>query len=196
MFAHGDATDFARILVDKSPEMEPLLVSMAIATGIDQGTFTTELAYVVDGDGSQPGLEPELGIISLTDEVEAPNYATPPILTTAQTAIVDQLSRRRVFEERQQRLNFTHPYLRAGAQMLLMPDLPADVAQVRDRLVRGIGSLSPETSLAAARNLRWVRAMMAGERGPGVVLRGCRARSSLNLSRDPGRLFRLPAGSR
>ena len=161
VFAHGDATDFARMLVDKSPDMEPMLVSMAIATSIDRGTFTTELAYVVDGDGSQPGLVPELGIISLTDNVEAPNYSTPPMLTAAQTAIVDQLSRRRVFEERQQRLNFTHPYLRAGAQMLMIPDLPADVAKVRDRLVRGIGSLSPETSLAVARNLRWVRAMMA-----------------------------------
>ena len=168
VFAHGDATDFARILVDKSPDMEPVLVSMAIATGIDQGTFTTELAYVVDGDGSQPGLVPELGVISMTDEVVAPDYSTPPMLTAAQTAIVDQLSRRRVFEERQQRLNFTHPYLRAGAQMLVMPDLPADMAKVRDRLVRGIGSLSPETSLAVARNLRWVRAMMAGSEDPAL----------------------------
>jgi hypothetical protein len=40
VFAHGDATDFARMLVDKSPDMEPVLVSMAIATSIDQGTFT------------------------------------------------------------------------------------------------------------------------------------------------------------
>lgn len=168
VFALGDATDFARILVDKSPDIEPLLVSMAIATRIDQGTFATELAYVLDGDGNQPGLVPRLGIISLTEEVEAPNYTTPPLLTAAQTAIVDQLSRRRVFEERQQRLNFTHPYLRAGAQMLVMPDLPADVAKVRDRLLRGISSLSPETSLAVARNLRWVRAMMAGSENPAL----------------------------
>ncbi len=168
VFAHGDATDFARILVEKSPDMEPVLVSMAIATGIDQGTFTTELAYVLDGDGSQPGLEPEIKVISLGDEVGAPDYAARPHLTPAQEQIVDQLARRRVFEQRQQRLNFTHPYLRAGAQMLLMPDLPADVAKVRVRLTRGIGSLSPETSLMVARNLRWVHSMMAESDDPGL----------------------------
>jgi len=171
VFAHADATDFARILVEKSPDMEPVLVSMAIATDIDQGTFTTELAYVVDGDDSQPGLVPELGIVSLKDEVDAPDYSTPPMLTPAQTAIVDQLSRRRIFEERHQSLNFTHPYLRAGAQMLVIPDLPADVAKVRDRLVRGIGSRSPATSLSVARNLNWVRAMMVRSEDPALCFK-------------------------
>lgn len=40
--------------------------------------------------------------------------------------------------------------------MLLRPDLPGDKELTRERLLRAIGSLSPDVSLSAARNLGWI----------------------------------------
>lgn len=87
-------------------------------------------------------------------------YAAAPQLSPDQTHALDMLERRRVVEERQSRTNFTHPFLRAGAQMLMRPDLPKDRDRIRFRLLRGIAGLSAETSLSVARNLGWVRSLV------------------------------------
>lgn len=157
VFAHSDASDFARILVTKNQAVEPMLATAAIATRSDRGASRTELAYVIDGKEDLPGLRPKWAVVSMGGpEPELPNYAAPPALTADQQAAHDLLARRRVIEEREHRTNFPHPYLRAGAQMLLRPDLPGDKELTRDRLLRAIGSLSPDVSLSAARNLGWI----------------------------------------
>lgn len=157
VFAHSDASDFARILVTKNQAVEPMLATAAIATRPDRGASRTELAYIIDGKEDLPGLRPKWGVISMGEpETELPNYAAPPALTADQRAAHDLLARRRVIEEREHRTNFLHPYLRAGAQMLLRPDLPGDKELTRERLLRAIGSLSPDVSLSAARNLGWI----------------------------------------
>ncbi|MFT8440005.1 hypothetical protein [Acetobacter fabarum] len=169
VFAHGDAADFARILVTKGPDMEPLLVAAAIATEIDRGAFVRELAYIIDGDDTLPGLEAKRGVLRFSGGPRhEPNYTIQPALTAGQTSVLDQLSRRRVIENRQQRVNFTHPYLRAAAQTLMVPDLPSDLDHMRCRLLRGIGSLSPETSLAVARNLAWIGALLVSGASPNI----------------------------
>jgi hypothetical protein len=164
--ARRDASDFARTLAMQAPGFGDLLTAAALATTASEGARDAELAFIVNGDDDRPGLEPSFPWIAFTDSPRPPPvYAAPPLLSDGQQRALDTLQRRRVIEERDGRFNFTHPYLRAGAQTLISPDIPSDRERILGQVDRAIACSSPVTSLAAARNLRWLRLALRNDEG-------------------------------
>lgn len=160
--ARSDAVDFARGLAAASAGCRAMLSAAALATGPGQAAAVPELAFIANGAAARPGLEPESILIRLgADRRPPPTYDVPPELAESQALAVDDLQRRRILGLGERGLNFTHPYLRAGAQALLRPDIPGDLDRVVEQAERGLACVDASTSLAAARNLRWLRAAVA-----------------------------------
>jgi hypothetical protein len=156
--ARRDASDFARALMMQVPAIGDLLTASALATTASEAAADAELAFIVNGGGARPGLEPSWLVIALGGERRSPpGYDVTPELESGQRFALETLQRRRVLEARDSRLNFTHPYLRAGAQTLVTPDIPLDRQRILGQVERALACASPVTSLAAARNLRWLR---------------------------------------
>lgn len=156
--ARRDASDFARSLAEKAPDIRDLLTASALATTASEGAAATEFAFIVNGGTDRPGLENFMGVIEFGSKTQQPPaYLNQPILSSGQQHALDALQRRRVLEERDSLFNFTHPYLRAGAQTLVSPDIPRDQESILGQVERAIACSSPVTSLAAARNLYWLR---------------------------------------
>ncbi|PNQ77419.1 hypothetical protein BA950_05180 [Erythrobacter sp. SAORIC-644] len=157
--ARSDAVDFARALAGISVGSRTMLSAAALATNPGQAAALPELAFIANGGTARPGFEPESYVISFgTDPRPVPTYLVPPQLADGQVLAVDDLQRRRVLEQSDSGLNFTHPYLRAGAQALLRPDIPGDLDRLVEQVERSLACVHSSTSLAAARNLRWLRA--------------------------------------
>jgi len=167
--ARRDATDFARALTMQMPAIGDLLTASALATTASEGAHDTELAFIINGGETRPGLERSSFIIALGGERRPPpSYPMQPQLDDGQRFALETLQRRRVIEERGTRLNFSHPYLRAGAQTLITPDIPSDRKRILEQVERSIACASPGTSLAAARNLCWLRLSLPDDQSGGV----------------------------
>lgn len=164
MQSRRDAQDFARTLAERTPAMRELLTASAIATTAVEGTSNTELAFIIDGDKDRPSVEKAHKVTLFgAQQEDAPVYAKTPIVTTCQQFALETLKRKRVIEQRSEGINFSHPYLRAGAQALVAPEIPEDTQRILGQVERAIASCSPVTSLAAARNLRWLRHALASQ---------------------------------
>lgn len=164
MQSRRDAQDFARSLAERIPSMRDLLTASAIATTAVEGTIDTELAFIIDGDTDRPSVQDANRIITLgVQQDKAPSYSKTPIVTPNQKLALETLKRKRVVEEHARGLNFSHPYLRAGAQALIAPEIPEDKQRILEQIGRAIASCSPVTSLAAARNLHWLRHASASQ---------------------------------
>lgn len=178
--ARRDASDFARTLMSQAPAIGDLLTASALATTASEGAAEEELAFIVNGGEARPALQPSSYLIALGDERSPPpRYEVTPALDLDQRLAVETLQRRRVLEARDVHLNFTHPYLRAGAQTLVAPDIPADRQRILGQIDRAIACASPATSLAAARNLRWLRLALPDHGASdvfGVARHGIRSR--------------------
>ncbi len=167
--AQRDASDFARTLAMQAPGIGDLLTASALATTASEGAADAELAFIVNGGEDRPGLEPSPLLIAVGDDPRPPPaYGAPPLLSDGQQHALDTLQRRRVLEERDSRFNFTHPYLRAGAQTLISPEILRDQERILGQVERAIACSSPVTSLAAARNLRWLRLALPADGGSAV----------------------------
>jgi len=155
-----DAVDFARSLSEKHPGARSVLIAAAIGTEIHRPIVELDLAYMTSSSEERPGFADEFSSITIGDSWEPPpppSYENPCRLTEEASAALVVLQRRRVLGVDGDNYNFTHPYLRAGAQALAMPDIPADRELLLKQLQRGLGCASPITTLAAAQNLRWMR---------------------------------------
>ncbi len=158
--ARSDASSFARALAEQVPSVQELLMACSLATTGSEAAAVAELAFIVNGNKELPGLAEELQVTELfgdTSKELPPGYEVEPCLDRAQQHGLEVLQRRRVLAEQGSLFNFTHPYLRAGAQTLTTPDIPSDLERVLSQLERAISCPSPVTSLAASRNLRWTR---------------------------------------
>ncbi|TXL75439.1 ATP-binding protein [Vineibacter terrae] len=158
--ARKDASDFARTLAMQTPGLSDLLTASALATTASDGAAASDLAFIISGGNDRPALAPKVDVVTIGHSRPPPSYPSEPLLSEQQRHGLEVLQRRRVIEDRDGRYNFTHPYLRAGAQALVTPDIPADLQRIRTQLERAIACPSPVTSLAAARNLRWTRSAL------------------------------------
>lgn len=162
MQSRRDAQDFARMLAERMPEVRELLTASAIATTTADGAGETELAFIINGEDDRLSVENSNSVVVFGGKDEcAPTYADPPKVSSTQQHALETLMRKRVIESRSKGINFSHPYLRAGAQALTCPDIPQDTKRIVDQIERAIACCSPATSLAAARNLRWLRRTLA-----------------------------------
>lgn len=163
-----DASDFARSLAMQSHNLHEILTASALATTPSEGVTSTELSFIINGGDDLPSISDTTGIISVWGSDESfdvskpPTYQSTQLLDLAQNHCLEELQRRRIITGQGNQINFTHPYLRAGAQTLITPDIPSDLPRVLDQLKRAIACPSPITSLAAARNLRWIRLALQG----------------------------------
>ncbi|MEP3945166.1 hypothetical protein [Ascidiaceihabitans sp.] len=167
--ARRDAVDFAKSLADVSPEYRAMLCAAALATGPGQEAAIPELAFVANGGEARPSLADDLGITLGASPRPAPQYSNPPQLDEAQGLAVDNLQRRRILNFRGKGLNFTHPYLRAGAQAVLQPEIPSDLDLLIAQTERSLACANAGTSLATARNLRWLRAAVPPDMRPTIL---------------------------
>lgn len=155
-----DAIDFARSLSEKHPDTRRVLIAAAIGTEIHRPIVEPDLAYMISSSEERPGFADEFSSITIGSSWDAPpppSYEIPCRLTVEARAALDVLQRRRVLWVDGDNYNFTHPYLRAGAQALAVPDIPEDRELLLEQLQRALGCASPITTLAAAQNLRWMR---------------------------------------
>lgn len=157
--ARRDAIDFARSLAEKHMGARDLLVAAAIGTEIARPIATAELEFLVRGGDERPGFSDHFASITLgsRDSLSPPAYATSRELPMELATTLEILQRRRIVAANGDTYNFTHPYLRAGAQALAVPDIASDRKRLLEQLERGLACPSPITSLAAAENLRWMR---------------------------------------
>jgi len=183
-----DAIDFARSLSEKHTGARSVLIAAAIGTEIHRPISEPDLAYMISSSEERPGFVEEFASISLGGDwnpASPPTYEAPSELSQQARAALTILQRRRVLWAEESDFNFTHPYLRAGAQALAVPDIPQDRALLLEQLQRGLGCASPITSLAAAQNLRWMRLAFQGHHGAGLFeLAKLGTRSKFPATRD------------
>lgn len=163
--ARSDAVDFARSLATASMGYRTMLSAAALGTAPGQAAAILELAFIANGGEARPGFAPKDAPIWRLGGTRrsAPAYEALPELDDNQAFAIDNLQRRRIISSEERGLNFTHPYLRAGAQALLRPDIPSDLDWVVKQTERALACVDASTSLAAARNLRWLRAAVESD---------------------------------
>lgn len=183
-----DAIDFARSLSEKLTGARSVLIAAAMGTEIHRPIGEPDLAYMISSSEERPGFVEEFASITLGGDwtpAPPPAYETPCELSQEARAALTALQRRRVLWAEESDFNFTHPYLRAGAQALAVPDIPQDRAPLLEQLQRGLACASPITSLAAAQNLRWMRSAFQGHHGAGLFeLARLGTRSKFPATRD------------
>jgi hypothetical protein len=183
-----DAVDFARSLSDQHNGARDILIAAAIGTEIQRPITRAELAYIISSSEEHPGFAKEFEPIFFGSDwtpTAPPSYTAPRELSSEAQAALAVLQRRRVLWADDLSYNFTHPYLRAGAQALSVPDIPQDRALLLEQLQRGLGCASPITSLAAAQNLRWMRSAFRGHHESGLFdLAKLGTRSKFPATRD------------
>lgn len=160
--ARRDAIDFARSLAEQHVGARDILVSAAIGTELSSPIASSELAFLSQGGDERPGFKKDYEASSFggfegKDAVPPPEYAASYELPMEFIETLKKLQRLRIFAMSGTGYNFTHPYLRAGAQALAMPDIVEDRQRLLELVGRGLACPSPITSLAAAENLRWMR---------------------------------------
>jgi|GEM_PF-1328599 len=183
-----DAIDFARSLADKLPGARDVLIAAAIATEIQRPIGEPDLAYMISSSEERPGFEEEFTSVMLgTDWAPSPppSYENSCELSQEAKTALTLLQRRRVLWAEEHNFNFTHPYLRAGAQALVVPDIPQDRVSLLEQLQKALGCASPMTSLAAAQNLRWMRPAFQDNHAAGLFeLAKLGTRSKFPATRD------------
>ncbi|WP_267096093.1 hypothetical protein [Xanthomonas sacchari] len=162
--ARRDAIDFARSIAGQHAGAADVLVAAAISTEPARSVAEIDLAFVADGALERPNFQGEFDTLTLVekDRMPPPAYQDTPALPLDMSHALTVLQRRRVIALERNEFNFTHPYLRAAAQALATPDIPSDLGRLTQKLARALASPSPQTSLAAAQNLRWLRAAFSG----------------------------------
>ena len=157
--AHRDGVDFARSLSEQHPGARDVLIAAAIGTQPTRAVSADELAFLIHGGSDRPAFAGKFETIEFggDKEIPEPAYTSAPQLSANSHASLDTLQRRRVLAETSGTYNFTHPYLRGGAQALVMPDIPSDRNRLIEQIERGLACPSPVTSRATSDNLRWMR---------------------------------------
>lgn len=165
--ARGDAVDFAQALADESAAAGAVLRGVAVSTETATGVGETELAFVTSASEDRPSLDRSNGVLEFgrRRSTVAPVYAAAPLLSEALRNATITLRRRRVLDSQSNRLNFVHPYLRAGAQAIFRPELDEDVDAAVAFTERALAAVDPKVSLAAARNLDWIASALATREG-------------------------------
>lgn len=163
----GDAIDFAQALADESAAAGAVLRGVAVSSETATGVGETELAFVTSASEERPSLDRSNGVLVFGSRkpTVAPVYAAAPLLSEASRDAMISLRRRRVLDRQSNRLNFVHPYLRAGAQAIFRPDLDEDVDAAVAFTERALAAVDPKVSLAAARNLDWIASALAAREG-------------------------------
>jgi hypothetical protein len=152
--SRADAADYAQALAHETPQAGSVLKAVAVTTEAGVGVAKRELAFVLSDNDDKPSLGGLKNSGLVIDDTPQPlTYRIAPTLNDVATRAEETLRRRRVLEEQTGRVNFVHPYHRAGAQAIFRPDLPEDMKEAIALTERALTVIDPEVSLAAARNL-------------------------------------------
>ena len=178
-----------RSLSDKHTDARSVLIAAAIGTEIHRPISEPDLAYMISSSEQRPGFVEEVCVDFFGGRLEPPPLlppTRPPASYHSRRGLHLPYSKGAAFSGSEESdFNFTHPYLRAGAQALAVPDIPQDRALLLEQLQRALGCASPITSLAAAQNLRWMRLAFQGHHGAGLFeLAKLGTRSKFPATRD------------
>jgi hypothetical protein len=161
--AREDASELGQALSDEVSKA--VLMGLAAATGPGHPVTETELAFVLGYGGNKLlGISRIIGSgFSLGGKtgLNTPQgntaYELSPQLSDDDHDAIDKLELRRIIEWfEQERLSFSHPFYRAAAETLFTGATRRSAKIILTLLERGIFSLSPITSRAAARNIDWI----------------------------------------
>jgi hypothetical protein len=147
------------------PGMDEVLIALATGTTVELNIHETELRFILAPrvDDERPSLRRNvLGTMysvgaNLPAEPEFPDYVKLAELSDDHDAALAFLEKRR-YVERDERgfYNVSLPFYRAAANETLRSTDRFSVAKVRRIVDRGLFCLSPQTSRAVARNIKWI----------------------------------------
>ncbi|HEY8096671.1 MAG TPA: hypothetical protein VIE65_11360, partial [Methylobacter sp.] len=168
--AHEDASELGQALSEEVSKT--VLMGLAVTTCPGHPVAETELAFVLGYGGNKllgisriKGSRISLGGgMGLNIPQGNSTYELSPQLSKDDQDVLDKLELRRIIEWfEQERLSFSHPFYRAAAETLFSGATRLSVQTIRTLLERGIFSLSPITSRAAARNIDWIHEKLTTE---------------------------------
>ncbi len=168
--AREDAAQLGRTLA--ADGLEGLAIALAVATAPQEPIGLVHLAYVRGSGGAGlPSKRSELGTAVTiggppVPPPAAPAYDEPPELAADDRSGLDALERKRlVTVDGQPAAGFAHPFYRAAAEALLDAPTYHATQAIADAVRRGLFCLSPQTSRAAARNLRSIYSRLGARPG-------------------------------
>ncbi|EIM04330.1 hypothetical protein LRK24_11285 [Rhodanobacter denitrificans] len=137
---------------------------LAVCTQPDVTVSQTELAYVLGQGGSRlpglivsPGFSLTLGPLSDSSKNAEVHYQSIAALDGDDVEKLDKLELRRIIAwGGSSSLNFTHPFYRSAAEILLDDATRSSKEQVLKFIERGLFCLSAATSRSTARSLHWI----------------------------------------
>jgi hypothetical protein len=161
--AREDASELGQALSEEV--IKTVLMGLAAATSPGHPVAEAELAFVLGYGGNKLlGISKIKGSgvsfgggTGLNTPQDNPAYELSPQLSNGDQEVLEKLELRRIIEWfEQERLSFSHPFYRAAAETLFTGATRRSVKIILTLLERGIFSLSPITSRAAALNIGWI----------------------------------------
>jgi hypothetical protein len=158
--AAQSAQDFA-ISLCATPVSKNIVRALAIGSSDRESLAKTELAFII-GSGGAPKIPAFPGMIygfgSIKEEKpQLPSYDEEPSLSTKEVEEISNLQHHSIIvENRAIGFRFTHPYYRAAARAAVIRSTSVERDILLELVTRGLLSLSPSSSTAAARNLTWL----------------------------------------
>lgn len=144
---------------------EQLLMSMAVASTVQEPIAKVELAFVA-GDGGEglPGKAKLLGLIvmgGVEKPTEKPQYETEPRLSTQAEDSLEELERRTILKVGvSSHIGFCHDHYRTAAEATVDGATQNNANKAIRMVERGLFCNSPSTSRATARNLSWIHQVL------------------------------------
>lgn len=158
-FVVQSAQDFAMSLCATSASRR-VVRALAIGSSTRERASTREMAFML-GAGGEPTLPEFPGMIHSwgSMDIETPKlpiYDSEPVLTHSDKDEVARLQAHRIVSNHPSLLRFSHPFYRDAARAAVSGSTAIERDEILALLRRGLLCYSPESSAAAARNLRWL----------------------------------------
>lgn len=158
-FAAQSAQDFAMSLC-ATIDSKRIVRALAVGSTARERASTREIAFML-GSGDEPKLPEFPGMIHSWGSIDIgtpklPSYDTEPTLSHSEKNEVAKLQQHRIVSNQPTFLRFSHPFYRDAARAAVSRFVAIEREEILALLRRGLLCYSPESSAAAARNLRWI----------------------------------------
>jgi hypothetical protein len=159
--AHEDASDLGRALAAQNPDMQQLLIILAICSTPTETLGEKEVAFLGDqNDDSFPAKNDSLGKViggDSKDQSSFPTFKAGTVFSAKIAICVEQLERCQFIKAPTQKsIGFSHPFYRAAAEAFLQSPSMYTGAMTLRIVRRGLFCPAARTSRATARNLEWL----------------------------------------